>query len=102
VTRGAADRAALIVGCGDIGLRVAHALIDSGTRVTALVRSDASRAALQAQGLDARAVDLDDASCAPLPAAPEVFWFAPPSARCAPSGPSARQIGRASCRERVS
>ena len=71
------DAAVLIVGCGDVGMRVARLLRDSGTRVTGLVRSSESAAALQAQGLDAQTIDLDSPTLA-LPAADRVFWFAPP------------------------
>lgn len=80
--RGAADGHALIVGCGDIGVRVGRELIAHGSRLTAVVRSDASSATLRAQGFDALALDLDaDDAAAHLPPADQVFWFAPPPAR---------------------
>ncbi|TDU28057.1 nucleoside-diphosphate-sugar epimerase [Panacagrimonas perspica] len=71
------DAAVLIVGCGDIGMRVARLLQKSGARVTGLVRSSESAAALHAQGLDAQTIDLDSPTLT-LPAADRVFWFAPP------------------------
>lgn len=68
----------LIVGCGDLGLRVARLLLARGTPVHGVVRSPARAEALRAQGLHAHVVDLDAA--ADLPAAERVYWFAPPPA----------------------
>jgi len=67
----------LIIGCGDVGLRVARRLRDSGIAVTGLVRSESSAAALQAEGIDTRTGDLDSDTVV-LPAADRIFWFAPP------------------------
>ena len=47
-----AARSALIVGCGDVGCRLARRLIAAGTAVTGVVRSPASAAAL-GRSLDA-------------------------------------------------
>lgn len=67
----------LIVGCGDIGLRLARRLRDRGLACTGLVRSATRAAQLQAQGIAARAIDLDD-DPSTLPDATQVWWFAPP------------------------
>lgn len=67
----------LIVGCGDIGLRVATPLFASGRRVRALVRSEARALTLRAQSLDARVHDLD-AAPATCHDTPLIFYFAPP------------------------
>jgi nucleoside-diphosphate-sugar epimerase len=74
------DNAVLIVGCGDVGRRVADLLLSARHSPTCIVRSSASRDALLAAGFDARCIDLD--------AAPpgidwssgftEVYYFAPP------------------------
>lgn len=69
----------LIVGCGDLGLRVARQLLERGGRLGAVARSAASAGALIAQGIPAQALDLD--SGAMLPPASEVYWFAPPPER---------------------
>lgn len=68
---------ALIVGCGDVGLRVARQLCGTGREITGIVRSEASALALTAQGLRAQLHDLDAES--PLACTvPLVFYFAPP------------------------
>src|SRR3546814_6397629 len=69
--------AALIAGCGDVGLRVAARLRALGREVTAIVRDRQKIAALNEAGVIARIEDLDqpqDAGDWPL-----LFWFAPPS-----------------------
>lgn len=71
--------ATLIVGCGDVGLRVARRLRRLGLEAAGAVRSQASADELSAQGVPARLVDLD--SLVALPAADLVFWFAPPPER---------------------
>ncbi|MDB5967839.1 MAG: Nucleoside-diphosphate-sugar epimerase [Hydrocarboniphaga sp.] len=69
---------ALIVGCGDIGLRVARQLLERGIAVHGQVRSTASAQALNEAGVTPVIADLD----APATRAAEnyelVFWFAPP------------------------
>lgn len=67
---------ALIVGCGDIGLRVARKLRAREVAVRGLVRTEATHAALQDQGIAADRADLD--AQAPVLAEQEVYWFAPP------------------------
>jgi nucleoside-diphosphate-sugar epimerase len=70
--------AVLILGCGDIGRRVAHTCRAAGARVTGLVRSAQSATQLRELGVEALQVDLDQ----PLPALPsrgaELYYFAPP------------------------
>lgn len=73
---------ALIVGCGYIGQRLARRLVENGAEVNGLVRSDASVAALKAQGITPLQADLQQPSS--LQALPRVFdaatlyYFAPP------------------------
>ena len=67
---------AQIVGCGDVGLRVAHRLQAMRREVTGVVRSDQSAAALRQAGVAAEAGDLDVQP--PVVKAPLLFWFAPP------------------------
>lgn len=69
---------ALIVGCGDVGCRLALRLQARGMAVTGLVRSPASAAALDRLGIAALTVDLDADSIADLPAVAWLFHFAPP------------------------
>lgn len=66
----------LIVGCGDIGRRLAQRLRARGVAVRGLVRGEATRSALQAEGIAAQCCDLDVQ--APALAEQEVYWFAPP------------------------
>lgn len=64
-----------IVGCGDIGLRVASGLQREGREPTGVVRSAQSAEGLRAAGVAAVAADLD----AGLPALEgTVLWLAPP------------------------
>jgi nucleoside-diphosphate-sugar epimerase len=73
----------LIVGCGYVGRRLARAELQSGERVTAVVRSAASAARLTAQGVDCLRADLDQA-LAPgaLPTrAAVIYYLAPPPPR---------------------
>lgn len=71
-------QAALIAGCGDIGLRVAQALHRAGGEVTAILRDPQKAAAARAAGANLRIEDLDR----PQSAGdwPWLFWFAPPPA----------------------
>lgn len=70
----------LIIGCGDVGLRVARQHQADGHSVTALARSTRSAALQAAQGLQTIRGDLDDP--ATLHALPtenaQVYYFAPP------------------------
>ncbi len=67
---------ALIVGCGDIGLRLAKRLRTMGREVTGVVRSDQSASELKQAGIAALQMDIDAQT--PPAAAPLLFWFAPP------------------------
>ena len=75
--------AVFIIGCGDIGRRVAALCRPAGVTVAALSRSAQSAARLKALGIETRAGDLDDpASLQELPiAGTGVFYFAPPPDR---------------------
>jgi len=69
----------LIVGCGDIGRRVAALERAAGHRVLGAVRSAEAVAELTRHGIEACQLDLDEQPAPPLPAdAREVYWFAPP------------------------
>ncbi|MDT8442074.1 MAG: SDR family oxidoreductase [Desulfuromonadales bacterium] len=70
----------LVVGCGDIGARVARLLLAHGTAVAGLARSAASADRLRRFGIEPVAGDLDDAaSLADLPTAGKlIFYLAPP------------------------
>lgn len=70
----------LIVGCGDIGERVARLCADSGASVTGVVRREEHAAELRAKGIHAITVNLDDRSTlADIPTTGAlVYYFAPP------------------------
>jgi nucleoside-diphosphate-sugar epimerase len=69
----------LILGCGYVGERLARHYLRRGRQVTGLVRSEASRASLAAEGIRAVARDLGTDSLADLAFAGEqVFHLAPP------------------------
>jgi nucleoside-diphosphate-sugar epimerase len=71
-----------IIGCGDIGQRVATHWQARGAAVHALARSAASAAALQARGITVLNGDLDQPESLPLPPAHSVvYFFAPPPSR---------------------
>ncbi len=72
----------LIIGCGDIGRRVAALCRTRGARVSALTRG-AAAAELSTLGITPHAGDLDaPATLPPLPSADAaVFYFAPPPAQ---------------------
>lgn len=72
----AAVQGTLIVGCGDIGTRLALALRARGESVLGCVRSQASAHTLNAQGIRSLALDLDGP--ADLPSCDQLYWFAPP------------------------
>lgn len=70
-----------IVGCGDIGLRVARLERAVGRPVAALARSGASAARLEAEGIAAVPGDLDRPdSLLGLPPCATLYYFAPPPA----------------------
>jgi nucleoside-diphosphate-sugar epimerase len=70
----------LIIGCGDIGRRVALASLAAGVPATGMVRSPESAAQLRELGIPALQADLDE----PLPLLPcsgtGLYYFAPPPA----------------------
>ncbi len=70
----------LIVGCGDIGQRVARLLMASGRDVTGLIRSEESAAPLAEAGIRSLVANLNDPDdLQKLPGAGGlVFYFAPP------------------------
>lgn len=69
---------ALMVGCGDVGLRIAQRLLAHGVTVTGIVRRQSVVDRLAQQGVRAVQMDLDADPAAELPAADWVFWCAPP------------------------
>jgi nucleoside-diphosphate-sugar epimerase len=73
----------LIVGCGDVGERVAALEIPAGWRVVGLVRSEASAQRLRAAGIRPIIADLDvPASLRDLPVKNSlIYYFAPPPGR---------------------
>lgn len=75
-------RSVFIVGCGDVGRRVALAERATGAVVTALARSAASAAQLEALGLQVAHGDLDrPESLVALPTTSTlIYYFAPPPA----------------------
>ncbi len=70
----------LIIGCGDIGVRVARLVQQVGGTVSGLARSDRGAERLRALGIKPVMANLDDpSSLAGLPVAGQlVFYFAPP------------------------
>ncbi|MGH8517833.1 MAG: SDR family oxidoreductase, partial [Panacagrimonas sp.] len=72
----------LIVGCGDIGRRVAALERAAGRRVIGVVRSTEAVAELERHGIEASRLDLDKR---PAPSLPhdvrQIYWFAPPPAQ---------------------
>ncbi|MCR4302474.1 MAG: SDR family oxidoreductase [Sulfuricaulis sp.] len=70
----------LIIGCGDICLRVAGLERSAGHVVTGLVRTDVSAHRLRAEGIEALTRDLDNpSSLANLPVKDAlVYYFSPP------------------------
>lgn len=69
-----------IMGCGDIGRRVARLYQSQGKQATGWVRSDASLSVGREQGIEMRLGDMDQGCFFPRNAfdAAEVFWFMPP------------------------
>lgn len=73
----------LIVGCGYVGGRVAHAERARDCKVTALTRNPDTVQSLQRTGVDARRFDLDRPDSTVLPDIHDarVYYFAPPPAQ---------------------
>jgi len=70
---------ALIVGCGDVGLRIAARLRTQGIEVIGAVRRPEAAEALAGQGIEPWRVDLDGSETPPPPA-DSLYWCAPPPA----------------------
>jgi nucleoside-diphosphate-sugar epimerase len=70
----------LIVGCGDIGARLARLWQQDGAAVTGITRSGEAQARLQAAGIDAAQCDLADShSVLPdISSRSLIYYFAPP------------------------
>ncbi|MCB1789981.1 MAG: SDR family oxidoreductase [Gammaproteobacteria bacterium] len=81
----------LIVGCGDVGRRIAHAARTQDTAVHCVVRSRESAQRLRQAGYETTVCDLEMAwpAHAPIGAEREVFYLAPPP----PEGRSDPRIG---------
>lgn len=74
------DQAIWIMGCGDIGRRVARLYQNEGKAAIGWVRGAESVALGQAQGIEMRQGDMDDGSFFPRNAfeGRDIFWFVPP------------------------
>ena len=72
----------LIVGCGDVGKRIARRARARGQSVTCLVRRAESAEALLSEGIETRATDLDSHAPAFSPDVDsgQIFYLAPPPA----------------------
>lgn len=69
----------LIIGCGDIGCRVAQRCITPGGIIYGSVKTERSAASLQQQGISPLLINLDEPLAQPyIPMAPLIFYFAPP------------------------
>lgn len=70
----------LIIGCGDIGKRIASRLRSNGVEVAAITRSEEKRATLAGMGVDAHIGNLDDPETidTKIAAGALVFYLAPP------------------------
>ena len=71
----------LIIGCGDIGRRIAHLAQRKGENVSALVRTTQSRSELQKLGIDVIQADLDAGIEALDVDGVRVVYLAPPPGR---------------------
>lgn len=74
-----ASPTALIVGCGDIGLRIAERLRLREVAVIGAVRRPEAAAVLAQRGIEPWLIDLDAPAAQP-PACDAVYWCAPPPA----------------------
>jgi len=72
---------AIIIGCGDIGLRAAHQLQAKHYQITAVVRTMESARRLTMLGFDATTIDLDhpEPLLPQIPANSLIFYFAAPT-----------------------
>lgn len=70
----------LIVGCGDVGVRVAARAVAGGESVVGLVRSNDSARRIRSVGARALVVDLDE-TVSRLPPCDRLVYCAPPSPR---------------------
>lgn len=77
----AADTTAWIVGCGDVGCRLALLLRDDGIDVIGFVRSESGLQRLTTLGIHPQACDLDQARSLPPQPPDWLFHFAPPPPR---------------------
>jgi nucleoside-diphosphate-sugar epimerase len=69
----------LIIGCGDLGRRLASARLREGEKIAGVVRSSASIARLEELGITGFQVDLDEPPLPELPIEQScLFYFAPP------------------------
>ncbi len=71
---------ALIIGCGDVGLRVAQRLISREQQVTGIVLSEHSASLCEECGIEALHTDLDDLDALDVieTTDTEIYYFAPP------------------------
>lgn len=70
----------LIIGCGDIGARVAQLWLARKVPVTGVVRTHAHAAQLRAQGMAVQQCDLDaEGACGTASTDGGVYYFAPPA-----------------------
>jgi nucleoside-diphosphate-sugar epimerase len=87
------EQCCLLTGCGYVGTRLARRLLEAGP-VLALVRTETSAAALNAEGIPARAVDFDQSTQEPPHGLPSqidaVVYLAPPSG----TGPEELRLDR--------
>lgn len=73
-------KSVVIIGCGDLGCRVARLALERNVPASGLVRSEASAAKLSAVGITPLVGNLDDPASLPQlgTAGATVFYFAPP------------------------
>lgn len=95
-------RGVLIVGCGDVGMRVARLELAAGRQVTGVVRGEAKGAWLQEGGVRPLLADLDDpASLRGLPTAGALVYYLAPPPGGGFSDPRARNLCAAIAPDRL-